>query len=139
MKPFIRRLRFGALALLVPFAAFAGHPMMGEVLQRLTQELELSTDQVSQVEAIFNDARTQREAIQSSYTLAQRDQARQEMMAVRESARHQIEAVLTPEQLAEFEELRAERHRRLHEHHGRHGGWPHGGDEAAAEEDDEAI
>lgn len=138
MKKFIRPLKFGAVALLVPFVAFAGHPMNGEEMaQRLTEELELSGDQASQVEAIFDDARAQHEAIQNNYTLAQRDQARQEMMAVRERVRQQLEAVLTPEQLARFEELRAQHRGRFHEgHKGRH---HHDHEPESVAEDEDAI
>jgi len=134
MKTPIRRTTFAGLVLLMPFVALAGPPMVGEMVQRLTEELELSADQASQVDAIFSDARAQHEAIENNYTLAQRDEARQEMMAVRENVKQQLEAVLTPEQLKEFEQLRAERCGRFH---GRGKGWRH--EDHEMPEDDGAI
>ena len=66
-------------------------------VQRLTQELNLTTDQQKQLDAIIASVQADYKAIHQS-TEPQIDQARQK-------AREQIRAILSPEQKPKFEEF----------------------------------
>jgi Spy/CpxP family protein refolding chaperone len=79
-----------------------GRGRMEDVLGKLN----LSGDQKSKVEGIFNDARTQLKEI--------RKQDRPKMGEVRKQTRERLQEVLSPEQLQQFDQLMKERH-------GRHG------------------
>jgi len=66
-------------------------------VQRLTQELNLTPDQQTRIEAIIAGVQAEHKAIRQS-TEPQLDQARQK-------GREQIRAILTPEQKPKFEEF----------------------------------
>lgn len=87
-------------------------------VSRMTEHLSLSDTQAGQVRGILRNAAMQRRAL--------REQARNEpgsvrdaMRSLRESTRASVRAVLTPEQVSQLEERRAERGERRHR--GRHG------------------
>jgi Spy/CpxP family protein refolding chaperone len=82
-------------------------------IDRLQQSLELNEDQVNAFEAIMEGARLLRDPIISQVRDGSitRDEARIELEGIRNETKAQIEALLTPDQLAKFEDLRA--------HHGR--------------------
>ena len=83
--------------------ALAAPPQMTEAakrahkVQRLTQELDLSTEQQKQIEVIIGSVQMQYKAIHQS-TEPQINEARQK-------GREQIRAILTPEQKPKFEEF----------------------------------
>lgn len=87
-----------ALAVLLPFTAMAAgnetgnhQSQHGEKIKPLTKELNLSTDQKSRLETIFQ-------------------QHREKLKALREEKHKLIEGVLTREQMAKYNDLRRERH-----------------------------
>ena len=87
-----------------------------EMMQR---RLNLSADQTTQVRAIFADERGKMEALRGNTSLAPADR-RAQGEALRQDQRTRVEAVLTPDQKAKYEEMEE----RMRE--GRRGG-PEGG------------
>jgi Spy/CpxP family protein refolding chaperone len=77
-------------------------------LDQMTKDLNLTPDQVSKIQAIQANSRTQRQAIMADKSLT-RDVKRTRLMDLAKSTRDQIMAVLTPEQQAKLQELRAQR------------------------------
>lgn len=80
----------------------AGPPSGGPNIERLTEKLDLSPEQVTQVEAIFADARERMEAVRDSGVRPNPEEARRYV-------RDQLETVLTPEQLDKFDSLNQQR------------------------------
>ncbi len=94
----------------------AGGPppgMHGPPIERLTQELGLNESQQAQVKQIFDAQRTKMEADRAQYESSGTRPSREEMHAKREQAdaeiHQQLAAVLTPDQLAKFDEMRKRR------------------------------
>ncbi|MEL7522803.1 MAG: Spy/CpxP family protein refolding chaperone, partial [Cyanobacteria bacterium J06553_1] len=133
-------LTFGSLAAIALLAAPIGivniahaqnggqgnGPRGGGRIERLTQALDLSEDQVTQIESIHTESQSQKDAIltaeqrvtlESSETQGRRawrqldlsDGQKEQMRALRDSTREQVSAVLTPEQRTQMEELHAAR------------------------------
>lgn len=82
-------------------------------IDRLQQSLELSVDQVNAIAAIMESARLLRDPVISRVRDGSitRGEARGELEGIRNETKAQIEALLTPDQRAKFQDLRA--------HHGR--------------------
>ncbi len=80
----------------------------------LTQKLNLTPDQVTQVKAIQDDSRTQMMALRDDTATAQPDK-RAKMMDIRKSSHDKIRALLTDEQKPKYDAMIA----RMQEH--RHG------------------
>jgi len=78
---------------------------------RMTEELQLSKTQATQLADIMNDARAQHETLQTT--------GRAEHCAIRAKTQSQIADILTDEQYTRFEELRTERQARHGEGRGR--------------------
>ena len=78
-----------------PQMSLAHNP--GQVMARFTRELELTPDQQSQIQAIFNDTRGKYAQLH--------ERLDPEYEQVRQQGRQRIRQVLTPEQLPKFEEL----------------------------------
>jgi Spy/CpxP family protein refolding chaperone len=97
--------------------------MMGPPLGRLTKQLDLTPDQVTQVKAIYADAGTQMKALHEDTSLAQADK-RQKMLAIHQDTKSKFEAVLTTDQKTKFEAMEE----KMKEHRGQrgpgHGGPP---------------
>lgn len=96
-----------ALALALPLAVFAfpggqggdhfeGHK--GDRIERLTKELDLTSEQKSQLTQIFQEQQAKREAI-------------------RQETDQRLKTVLTPEQMTKFEELKNQRHEKWQKRH----------------------
>jgi protein CpxP len=78
--------------------------------KRLTTQLGLSADQTAKVQAIALTENQELEALRSKYASADsRQGAGQEMKALRDKYETQLKAVLTPEQLTKYNQLRDER------------------------------
>jgi Spy/CpxP family protein refolding chaperone len=89
-------------------------PRPGDIAGRMARELELTADQRSKLEAIFEKGADRMQAFHAS-TRQQFERERQQLDA-------EIVSILTPEQRAKFEEQRAkrrERFRRPLDDHGR--------------------
>jgi len=114
-----RRLTAGIIALaalsLVPLAAQAwgrgGHrgPSPDRAVERLTEDLALTADQQTQVKTILEESFAKGTEMREAH--------RQEMEALRDQTHESLAAVLTPEQVQKFDELRDER--REHREHRR--------------------
>lgn len=107
----------GALAIagLLLFAppqaqAHPGGPGGSHCLEQLSQRLQLSPEQQTQIKALFEERfAAQQEKRRVKIEQAPRDDAfRQKMEAERAALNDQIKAVLTPEQQAEWENVQAE-------------------------------
>ncbi|NKB70841.1 MAG: hypothetical protein GKR89_27540 [Candidatus Latescibacteria bacterium] len=84
---------------------------------RLADTLDLSEDQIAQLQAMRQEHRAQMEAHRES---GERP-SREEMQAVRQQHQEALAAILTPAQLQQLEELKAERGQRGGKGQGRHG------------------
>lgn len=77
-------------------------------LDQLRSELNLTPDQVSQIEAIHQNMRTQRQAVMADTTLT-REARRARLMELAKSHHAQLMAVLTAEQRDKLQQLHAQR------------------------------
>lgn len=82
----------------------------GRMLHRLDEKLDLTDDQEAQVKEILDDAHAQMRELREN----DEDPGRGQFKAIMKDASSKIEAVLTPEQAAEYAELKEKRkeHRR---------------------------
>ena len=108
---------FLAAALALTAGASAGERPggpRGPDVDRLAAELDLSDEQTTEIEQILADARQSHEALRASsgHTGRPSPELREEAMAIREETHARIAEVLTPDQLEEFEVLRAQRQAR---------------------------
>ncbi|UJR82205.1 hypothetical protein [Sandaracinus amylolyticus] len=78
-------------------------------LQHMTQALGLDANQVALVRQAFDQARAEHEALRAQPRSPER---REQHRAIMERTRERIDAVLTPEQRARAEQLRADHHAR---------------------------
>jgi protein CpxP len=92
-----------------------GRPDMAQMearqLERMTRELNLTPDQVTQVKAINEAQRAQMMALRNDSTIPQEDK-RGKMMAMRQETEGKIRAVLTEEQRPKYEAMLAEQRQR---------------------------
>jgi Spy/CpxP family protein refolding chaperone len=112
-----------------PAAATTGseHPggHHGDMLARLTKELELTDDQQTKIKPILETFHTQVQSVRQDTSLSPEDR-RSKMKDARETLNSQINAVLTPDQQTKFAAMQA----KMHDHH--HGGEAGGQSSAAA-------
>jgi periplasmic protein CpxP/Spy len=73
-------------------------------LQHMTQELDLTPDQQSQIKPILVDRQQKMEALFQDQSLAQQDR-RAKMRSIRQDSRSKIEAVLNDQQKQKFETM----------------------------------
>lgn len=73
-------------------------------LDRMTKELNLSPDQVSQIKAFNEDARKQAMAVRDDSSLSQQDR-RSKMMDIRKVSREKIRGVLNDDQKTKFDAM----------------------------------
>jgi protein CpxP len=92
-------------------------------IEFLTQKLNLSPDQVTQVKAIDDSSRQQMMALRSDTTVAQSDK-RAKMMAIHQASQDKIRAVLNDEQKTKYDALQAEMKARRESHEGGQGAAP---------------
>ncbi|GGA64259.1 hypothetical protein GCM10011507_14840 [Edaphobacter acidisoli] len=82
-------------------------------LKRMTKELNLSSDQVSQIKAFNEDSRKQMMALRDDSSLSQ-DDRRSKMMDIRKASQDKIRGVLNDDQKTKYDAMLADRrgHRR---------------------------
>jgi periplasmic protein CpxP/Spy len=84
-------------------------------LQRMTQQLGLSTDQQSQIRPILVDRQQKMQALWQNQSLSQ-DDRRSQMRSIRHDANARIEALLTDQQKQKFEAMQERRGRQGGDH-----------------------
>ena len=109
-----------------PPPAAAGHDGLGghrdpaqmeaHQLDRMTHELNLTPDQVTQVKAIADARHTQMMALREDTTMAQPDK-RAKMMAIHQDAQAKVRALLTEEQKPKYDAMIAREKARMEHHH----------------------
>jgi Spy/CpxP family protein refolding chaperone len=93
-----------------------GHPgHHGDMLARLTKQLDLTDDQQAKIKPILETFHSQMQSVHQDSSLSQEDR-RSKMKDARETMNSQINAVLTPDQQTKFAAMQA----KMHDHH--HGG-----------------
>jgi Spy/CpxP family protein refolding chaperone len=85
----------------------------GGMLARLTTELSLTPDQVTQIKPIVDAAQTQFQTIRGDTTLAQADRMAK-FKDARDAEMTQIKALLTPDQQAKLDAFQEKMHNRRH-------------------------
>jgi len=81
--------------------------MRGDQVKFLTQKLNLTADQATQVKAIDEDAQKQSKAVREDTSIAGPDR-RAKMMDIHKAAQDKIRALLTPDQQTKFDALQAQ-------------------------------
>ena len=99
--------------------------MGGRNLERLTKQLDLTPDQVSQIKGIYADEGAQMKALHEDTTTAQADK-RQKMFSIRKDSHEKFLGVLTQDQQTKLQDLEAKmkEHRAEHQHGPGPGGPP---------------
>jgi protein CpxP len=81
--------------------------MRGDQVKFLTQKLNLTADQVTQVKAIDEDAQKQSKAVREDTSITGPDK-RAKMMDIHKAAQDKIRGLLTPDQQTKFDALQAQ-------------------------------
>ena len=81
-----------------------GNP--AETTKRLTEQLNLTSDQQTKVQGILEDQQKQRETLMQDSSLSQ-DDRRAKGMELRKKTMSDIRAVLTPDQQKQFDDMQA--------------------------------
>jgi Spy/CpxP family protein refolding chaperone len=79
--------------------------------QMMKDRLGLSDAQAAQVKAVYEDERTKSQALMADQT-GDRESMRPKMEAIRKDSETRIGAILTPDQKAKWDTMRAEQQRR---------------------------
>ncbi len=79
----------------------------GVTIEMLTDRLKLTPDQVEKIKPILADQQTQMGALRGDTSLSQDDRMAK-MMKIRTDSTTKINAVLTPDQQAEYKKMQAE-------------------------------
>ena len=90
--------------------------MHGRGLEMLTKQLDLTPDQVSQIQGIYADEGTQMKALHEDTSIAQTDK-RAKMFSIRKDSHERFMGVLTGDQKTKLEAFEA----KMREHRGGHG------------------
>lgn len=101
-----------------PAGGYGSH--RGHQVEMLTERLNLSPDQVTQVKAIDKDARTQAMAVRDDSSLAPADR-RSKMMDIRKASQDKIRAVLNDDQKTKYDAMLAQMKERRMNHQGGQG------------------
>lgn len=127
----------GALAIAAPFAAAQdsqstdqqapsaqenggrhhGHADPAKRTAELTKKLNLTSDQQSKVQEALQSEHSQMESVHQDSSLSQPDR-RAKMMDIRKTTDSQIRAVLDSNQQKKWDEMKANREERMHNHAG---------------------
>ena len=91
-----------------------GRGMQGQQLEMLTQKLNLTADQQTQVKAIDEDTGKQMLAVRNDTSLSQ-DDKRTKMMGIRKSSQDKIRALLTDDQKTKYDAMQAEMREKMKE------------------------
>ena len=97
--------------------------MRGNQVDFLTKKLNLTSDQVTQVKAIDDDARKQFMALREDTSIAGADK-RTKMMDIHKASQDKIRALLTDDQKTKYDALQAEMRDRMQNHRGGPGAPP---------------
>jgi Spy/CpxP family protein refolding chaperone len=109
-----------------PPAAKRG-PHAGERgFDRMAQQLNLTDQQKTQIQGLFQTQRQQAHSIRQDTSLSPQ-QKQDKLKQLRESTHQQMQSVLTPEQQQKFQQLRSEHEGMGKDHMGRGGMGPGGG------------
>ena len=109
-----------------------GRPMSPEhQLRRMTRELNLNSDQQTQVGQILRDRDAQMGALHQNSAMPPQEQ-HQQMRQLMMDSDTRLRGVLNPQQLQKFDAMRAQQHEKTAERHGGMGAPPPGpqGDQA---------
>ncbi len=87
------------------------------MLKMLTKKLDLTPDQVTQVQGIQSDSASQMQAVRSDTTTAKADR-RSKMMDIHKTEQEKIRAVLNDQQKTKFDAMVARRQSHMHGHEG---------------------
>jgi periplasmic protein CpxP/Spy len=90
--------------------------MHGRGLAMMTKQLDLTPDQVGQIQGIYADEGTQMKALHEDTSMAQTDK-RQKMFSIRKDSHERFMGVLTGDQKTKLEAFEA----KMREHRGGHG------------------
>jgi periplasmic protein CpxP/Spy len=90
-------------------AASGQRPQLKNRLETLAQELNLTNHQKQQLRPILQEEAPKLKALRANTSLSQA-QKRQQLKAIRQDLLAKIKPILTPEQLAKWQQLRGERH-----------------------------
>lgn len=85
------------------------------MLKMLTKRLNLTPDQVQQVQGIQNDSMTQMQALHSDTSTAPADR-RAKMMDIHKTEQEKIRAVLNDQQKPKYDAMVAHQQERMHDH-----------------------
>lgn len=88
--------------------------MQGRQLEMLTEKLNLTADQQTQVKAIDEDNMKQMMAVRNDTSLSQ-DDRRSKMMDIRKTSQDKIRGILTDDQKTKYEALQAEMRQKMQE------------------------
>jgi Spy/CpxP family protein refolding chaperone len=91
-----------------------GRNMQAQQLEMLTQKLNLTADQQTQIKAIDEDTGKQMMAVRNDTSLSQ-DDKRTKMMGIRKSSQDKIRAILTDDQKTKYDALQAEMREKMKE------------------------
>ncbi len=97
--------------------------MQERQLARMTTELNLSADQVTQIKSIQADTNKQMLALRDDTSTAPEDK-REKMMSIRKASREKVRRVLTDDQKTKFDAMEARMRERREEHREGQGGAP---------------
>ncbi|HEY2038902.1 MAG TPA: Spy/CpxP family protein refolding chaperone [Edaphobacter sp.] len=84
----------------------------GDMTAMLTKQLNLTSDQQTQVKGINDDSRSQMMAVRNDTSMSQADK-RTKMMDIRKSSDDKIRALLTDEQKTKFDAMQAKMQERM--------------------------
>ncbi len=89
-----------------------GHQPMSadQRLQMMTQQLNLTSDQQTQIKPILENESTQMQALRSDSSLSQQDRM-SKMKEIRENTNSQIKPILNAEQQTKYEQMMSHGHR----------------------------
>jgi periplasmic protein CpxP/Spy len=124
----------GALAIAAPFAVAQDNPSNNQQAQpsqehggwhhgpqdpaqrtqELTKKLNLTSDQQTKVQDIFQSAHSQMEGLRQDSSLSQQDR-RAKMMDIHKNADSQVRALLDSNQQKKWDEMQAKREQRMHD------------------------
>ncbi|MGA7291358.1 MAG: hypothetical protein WBW53_19425 [Terriglobales bacterium] len=96
------------------------HHGMADPAQRtkmLTKHLNLTADQQTKVQSLFESEQSQMQALHQDSSLSQQDR-RSKAMSIRQSTDTQVRALLDPDQQKQWDEMQAKREQHMEHHHG---------------------
>ena len=93
-----------------------GAPDPAERTKHLTKQLNLTADEQTKVQSLFQSEQSQMETLHQDSTLSQQDR-HSKMMDIRKNTDTQVRAALDPTQQKKWDEMQAKRDERMQGHH----------------------